>query len=101
LTIQRPFTEQTVVKAVSGMQSCEVAGEVVILDLDEGLYFGLNPVGVRIWELLKEPKSVEQIQATLLEEYDVEAVVCHRELLSLLDQLAAHGLVEVTGEDHR
>ena len=42
--------------------SCKLAEESVILHLEEGMYYGLNSVGARIWELLQEPRTVREIQ---------------------------------------
>lgn len=70
-------------------------GEVVILHLSEGVYYGLNAVGGRIWELLQEPTSPAQICQTLLEEYEVDEERCSHELFALLDELLARGLISV------
>jgi hypothetical protein len=58
----------SVISAVTHQVSCDLAGEVVILNLQDGVYYGLNTVGARIWSLLNGPRSVEQIHAVLLEE---------------------------------
>lgn len=68
---------------------------MAILDLKAGVYYGLDEVGARIWNLLQEPKIVSEIRHTLLEEYDVEPERCERDLLALLQRLADEGLVEV------
>jgi len=39
----------------------DLAGEAVILNLASGIYFGLNEVGTRMWNLLAEHGSTEQI----------------------------------------
>lgn len=51
----------------------EVGEEIVILDLAGGSYFGLDPVGARIWELMGEGRTLAEISATMLEEYEVTA----------------------------
>ena len=51
---------------VSGSQiSCKLAEESVILQLEEGMYYGLNSVGARIWELVQEPRTVREIRDLL------------------------------------
>jgi hypothetical protein len=69
--------------------------EAVILNIESNVYCGLNEVGARIWELLKEPKSVKEIQDTLLEEYEVEIDQCKNELLTLLQDLLDNELIDV------
>ena len=75
--------------------SCDLAGEAAILNLASGTYYGLNAIGARIWTLLQEPRLVQDLRAALLAEYDVDADRCERDLLDLLQQLGAEGLVEV------
>ena len=48
-----------------------------------------------MWELLGEPRSVGQIEKTLLAEYDVPADQCRRDLEQLLRDLAERGLVQI------
>jgi hypothetical protein len=72
-----------------------VAEEVVILNMANENYYGLNPVGGRVWELMKEPRSIREIRDALLEEYEVDQERCERDLLSLLLDMAEHELIEV------
>jgi Coenzyme PQQ synthesis protein D (PqqD) len=76
--------------------SCDLSGEAVILSLKSGMYYGLNAVGARVWSLIQVPMTVDDLRAALLQEYDVEPQRCERELLTLLEELAAQGLIEVT-----
>lgn len=92
------LSDQVLIKAADTQVSCEVRGEAVILDLKEGQYYGLNDVGARIWDLIQEPKTVQQVQELLLAEYDVALEDCRRELLALLEELANRGLIEVMDE---
>ncbi len=75
--------------------SSDLGGEVAILDLTAGVYYGLEAVGARIWNLLQEPRTVSEIRDALLEEYDVEPERCEQDLLVLLQRLATEGLIEV------
>jgi hypothetical protein len=71
----------------------DLAGEAVILDLATGTYFGLDPVGTRIWHLLAEHGGLEPVVAALLAEYDVPEGELRRDLAALLDELRDRGLV--------
>ena len=70
--------------------------EAVLLNLDSGLYFGLDPIGTRIWNLLAERQSLPQIVSAIMAEYDVDDEQCQADLLKLLGDLEAQGLVLVT-----
>ena len=51
----------------------ETASEdgAVLLDIEQGICFSLNPVGLRIWELLKKRRSLDQIADALEQEFSV------------------------------
>ena len=86
----------TSVVAISARQiSSAMGAEQAILQLDSGKYFGLNPVGARVWQLAAEPHKVSEILATLLAEYEVPADRCRADLFALLQKLQAAGLIEV------
>ena len=70
-----------------------VGDETVILDLASGTYFGLDPVGARIWALISERKTLAEICTTMLEEYEVEREQLEADVLSLAGELAERGLV--------
>ena len=75
--------------------SSAMGAEQAILQLDSGKYFGLNPVGSRVWQLAAEPRQVSEILTVLLAEYEVPADLCRTDLLALFGKLRAAGLIEV------
>lgn len=70
-----------------------VGDETVILDLASGTYFGLDPVGARIWQMMGERKTLAEICATMLEEYEVEREQLETDVLRLSSELLERGLV--------
>jgi hypothetical protein len=90
------LTSQSVVVAAKDQVSCDLAGEVAILGLTSGTYYGLDAVGARIWNLLQQPISIARIEAVLVKEYDVEPARCERDLLALIEELAAARLIDVS-----
>ena len=86
--------DSTVVAAKDQVSS-DLGGEVAILDLKAGVYYGLDAVGARIWSLIQEPRTVNEIRNILLEEYEVQPERCERDLLALLQRLADEGIIEV------
>ena len=50
----------------------EVGGEAVLLDLASEQYFGLDPVGTRIWSLIDGDAPLGRIHAALCSEFDAE-----------------------------
>jgi Coenzyme PQQ synthesis protein D (PqqD) len=86
----------TVVVAAKDQASCRLEDEVAIVQLKAGVYYGLDPVGARIWELIGTPRSVRAVRDVLLAEYEVDAERCEGDLLLLLQTMADAGLVEVS-----
>ena len=72
-----------------------VGGEMVLLDLKNGGYFGLDEVGTRIWQLLQEKGETDYISQKLLEEYDVEEEQLHKDIKELIDKLVEEGLISI------
>ena len=67
--------------------------EVVILHLGSGTYFGLDPSGARLWQLMGEGKTLAEICEVMLDEYDVSREDLERDALSLAQDLAAQHLI--------
>lgn len=89
--------DSTVVSS-STLVSAELGEEVILLHLENGLYFGLDNVSARIWKMLETPTTVRGIEQVLLEEYDIEPDRCHDEVMRLLSDLIDEGLVKVVEE---
>ena len=89
---------QSTIVAAKDQVSCDLNGETAILNLKNGVYYGLDPMGAQVWTLIAEPKTVHEIRDALLQEYAVEADRCEQDLLALLRELAGEGLIEVHDE---
>jgi hypothetical protein len=72
-------------------------GDLVILDLANGEYFSLDPVGARMWEGLAAGQSPEAIAETIAREYDVNVDRARGDLSSLVDQLVSRRLLVEAG----
>jgi hypothetical protein len=88
-------SQRSTVVVAKDQVSSDLGGEVAILDLKAGMYYGLDDVGARVWDLIQEPRNVSDIRDTILEEYNVRPERCERDLLALLQRLADEGLIEV------
>ena len=89
------ISDRSIVVAAKDQVSCDLAGEAAILNMKNGVYYGLDPVGARIWNMMQEPRAVAEIQNTITGEYNVEPERCERDLFGLLEKLLAEGLIEV------
>lgn len=94
--VNTKLSNQTVVVATRDEVSCKLGEEAAILGLKNSVYYGLNAVGARIWELLREPKSLEEVQSTILNEYDVSLEQAEGDLRQFLRGMMAEGLIELS-----
>lgn len=76
--------------------SSKVAGETVILNHSKGAYYGLDEVGVLIWDTLeKGPQTIESLCDVVTSEYDVDPDTCKSDIDGLLKDLISERLVEI------
>jgi hypothetical protein len=73
----------------------ELQGEAVLLNLKSGVYFGLDPVGTRIWQLFAKHEVLSEVAQAMLAEYDVVEDKCSEDLLKLVDDLEKQELISV------
>jgi len=91
------LSKSSKINAAPGQVSSTVEGEAVILNLETGVYYGLNPVGAWVWEAVQTPKAVSEILDALVVEFDVDAERGERDLMALLEDLVAARLIEASG----
>lgn len=72
----------------------ELDNHQVMMHLDKGKYYGLNPVGKRIWELLETPCSFDEIIEILLKEFNINKDVCIREVKNFLHQSIEYDIIK-------
>lgn len=77
----------------SDVMARQLGDDCVMLDLASGTYFGLDPVGARVWQLLEGGKSFEEVCEALVEEYEASPEAIRGDVSRLIDELAANGLV--------
>lgn len=77
------------------MVAVPMDGELVMLSLEQGSYYGLDGIGPRIWELIGTPINLEDLTATLYLEYDIDPATCRQDVSALLDDMIRAGIVSV------
>ncbi len=81
--------------------SADLEGDSIILNVNSGKYYSLNPVGAMIWKLIETPISLENIHTALLNEFNVDSERCKQDLFLLLQKLCDAGLVQVVEKSER
>jgi|ERR1700683_4723964 hypothetical protein len=90
-----PLSVHSIVVATPDQVSCPLGEESAILNLKNSVYYGVNPVGARVWNLLQRPKRVSELRDAILQEYAVEPARCEHDLLDLLEKMRLEGLIEI------
>lgn len=85
----------TVAGRRADLVATELDDETVMMSIEKGKFYGLDPVAGRIWALLREPRKVSALAEGLLEEFDGERAVIERDLLAFLNALAREGMLAV------
>ena len=74
----------------------EMDGDLVMMSIENGEYYGIGGVGTRIWELLDQPTTIQQLVETIKTEFDIEEDRCRDDVLSFSEKLFELGLIKPT-----
>lgn len=89
------FSDDTIFAPVSGNLSSGLGDEVVILNVEAGRYYGMNPVASWIWTRLKEPVSFGGLRRGIEDAFGVDTETCRKDLNEFLRNLIDADLIEV------
>ncbi|WP_414468885.1 lasso peptide biosynthesis PqqD family chaperone [Methanobacterium sp. ACI-7] len=89
------LTLDSIVVTSKSVVYCDLDGEAAMLNMEDGVYYGLNEVGATIWNLIQEPRKVSEVLKNLLEEYEVREDECKDDLMNVLRELLEKGLIEI------
>jgi hypothetical protein len=86
---------QTQVRRIGDVLDVDMDGELVMMNIEQGRYFGLNQTGTRIWTLLAQPVVISDLCDQLTAEFSVPAKQCEQEVVAYLENLLTRGLLQV------
>jgi len=72
----------------------KIHDEIVMVNITQGNYFGLNSVGSDIWELLNEPRTVDELCEVLVEDYDIDLKSCKDQVSDFIKELEKQKLIQ-------
>lgn len=70
-----------------------IDGQCLVLDVSKGTYYGLDAIGLRVWQLIGESQAFGEICDCLLSEFDVSAAVLERDIEELVLDLEKNQLI--------
>ena len=87
------ITDGQMLQRQPNMVFSHIDDEVVMMSIEAGEYYGLNPVASRIWELLEKPHTFGRLIDLLMLEFDIDKSTCQKDVTNFLNQLVDKGLV--------
>ena len=87
------FDPSATIVRTSEAIATEIDGEIVLIHIEDGKYFGLDPVGSEIWRRLETPKRVDALCDELKAHFEGDPNMIEREALVFLDQLSESRLL--------
>ncbi|MGO8670027.1 MAG: PqqD family protein [Capsulimonadaceae bacterium] len=96
MDVSRDNLSSSFISTTANCISTDLSGELVILNLTDGVYYGLTEVGASVWGLIaSQPMLIDEICEAIVREYAVEPDVCRGDILELLCELQSRSLIEV------
>jgi len=96
---KKEITPDTILQRKADMLFNAIDGEVVMLSIENSEYYGMDKVGSRIWELLEQPLSLNDLVKKLMEEYEVSEEQCALDTLEFLRTLTEKKLLRILEEE--
>jgi hypothetical protein len=97
--MKRPaVSESATLQADPEVLATQFGDEVVLLNLRDGVYYGLEDVGAHIWTMLRQPVTIQNLCESIVSEFDVAADRCERDVRAIVSELAANGLIQIRGD---
>lgn len=101
LAVTAALSSESRIVAAPDLLASDLAGELVVLNLADGVYYGLDAVGAHVWRLLDVPRTVRALVDDVVREFEVDRARCEADLLAFLADLSAHGLVVAAAPEAR
>lgn len=73
--------------------AAEVDGEIVMMSIEQGRYFGLDDIGSVIWKRIEQPRSFAALIDALAAEYDADRATIAADVGALLARMAEQDVV--------
>jgi hypothetical protein len=95
MKIKQNITLQSNIQRNPGMVTSNLDGEIVMMSVENGEYYGLDEIGTRIWQLMEHPIVIENLISCLTEEFEVELEECEEDTLEFLEDLYSRNLINL------
>ncbi len=96
MTKKKELTLSTVLVKQKELLESSVDDEIILLSMAKSKYYGMDPVAGRIWELLDNVISIQDIITVLMDEFEVSRIDCENDVMLFLNNLIEEHLVDLS-----
>ena len=89
------LTLDAIIRRSDALLSASLGDDVVMMDVEQGTYYGLEAVAARVWALTEQPLSVGALCDRLVAEYHISSAQCQQEVLAFLGELLNQHIVQI------
>ena len=84
-----------IVTQVKELVASRVDNEIVMMSIEHGNYYSLDPIGSRIWKLIEAPIKIKKLTNLLMEEFEVDSKTCEQDVLNLLNEMYKEKVIKI------
>lgn len=92
---ENQITPETIIRRSDALLSNNLGEDVVMMDIEQGSYYGLEDVAARIWQFTENPVSVGNLCQNLTSEYDVSVEQCQQDVTKFLGELVDRNIIQI------
>lgn len=85
----------TLIRRAAGFTTAPVQDELMMLNVEQGAYYSLDPIAAEIWNMLEEPAQVKSLAERLQKRYAVSAEQCQADVLEFLEEMHGNGMIVI------
>jgi hypothetical protein len=91
-----PSSTPPIVSRSPSVLTAEVDGEIVMMSIEQGRYFGLNDIGSDVWKRIEPPCSFATLIEDLAADYESDRATIRTDVQNLLGHMVEHDVVWLT-----
>jgi hypothetical protein len=91
------ISTESIVRHIEDVVASNIDDEKVMMSVEKGAYYGLDPIGSRVWDMIDKPIRVTELIDLLLLKYDVDRETCEQDVMAFLKELNESGILQVEG----
>ena len=93
---KKEVTTSDVVCQARDLVTSDIDGEIVMMSVENGKYYGMDTIGTDIWQMMENPVKISDLIDTLVEKYDVDKSTCKSDVLLFLKDLNEDGIIRIS-----